>query len=597
MPAPLMLLAALGLAPVSPPYQYTSRYLTMRDGIRIAVDSYLPADLKPGVRLPTILLQTRYFRAHRVVWPATLFWGGILEPRIARYVAAGYAFVVVDARGSGASFGTRSQEWSPDEIRDGAEVVDWIITQPWSNRLVGATGISYEGTASEFLLANAHPAVVAVAPQSGHYDAYTDTAFPGGVKQEPFIAFWSRMTAAQDANRMNSMLTGIGKIAYRGVKPVQGDSGEALLAAASRGHATNYNVAAAIARLEFRDQTGQVAAMSPYARRDDIERSGAAIYSRSGWYDAALVNGAIKRFLNVRTPGSRLILGPWSHAAENLSPFAAALKDFDHTADIIAFFDRHLKVPRRAESEEAPVRYYTVGEERWKTASTWPPPGTAAHQLFLSAGGTLASGPASDSGADRYTVDFTTGTGQTTRWNNQTKLDAAHSLPRDRAERDRKLLVYTGAPLDADLEVTGHPRLTLHLESTARDGAVFVYLEDVDPRGRVRYVTEGMLRLISRAVSTGPAPYVFPGILRTFSSRDTLPMLPGRVAEVDIDLFPISYLFRRGHSVRVALAGADADHFARYPAAPAEPPTWTIHRDPKRRSAIMLPVGERPIGG
>src|SRR6185503_16749193 len=119
-------------------------------------------------------------------------------------------------------------------------------------------GVSYDGTAAEFLLSNVHPAVKAAAPQSALYDAYTDVAFPGGVKQAPFIAFWSRMTAAQDSNRLNSVLTGIGKLAYRGVRPVQGDSGEVLLAAASREHARNYNMAAAIGAFEFSDETGQV---------------------------------------------------------------------------------------------------------------------------------------------------------------------------------------------------------------------------------------------------------------------------------------------------------------------------------------------------
>jgi putative CocE/NonD family hydrolase len=125
--------AATPLAAASPSYEYSSRYLTMRDGVRIAVDLYLPRTMAPGVKLPTVLLQTRYFRAHRVAWPASAFWPGLLEPRIARFVKNGYAFVAVDARGSGASFGTRTQEWSPDEVRDGAEIMDWIVAQPWSN--------------------------------------------------------------------------------------------------------------------------------------------------------------------------------------------------------------------------------------------------------------------------------------------------------------------------------------------------------------------------------------------------------------------------------------------------------------------------------
>ena len=80
-----------------------------------------------------------------------------------RFIAQGYAWVDVDTRGSGASFGSRPWDFSPDEIQDGAEVVDWIVAQPWSNGRVGAAGASYSGTAAEFLLVNRHPAVKAVA--------------------------------------------------------------------------------------------------------------------------------------------------------------------------------------------------------------------------------------------------------------------------------------------------------------------------------------------------------------------------------------------------------------------------------------------------
>ena len=39
----------------------------MRDGVKIAVDTTLPATLPPGEKIPTILVQTRYWRsfAHR----------------------------------------------------------------------------------------------------------------------------------------------------------------------------------------------------------------------------------------------------------------------------------------------------------------------------------------------------------------------------------------------------------------------------------------------------------------------------------------------------------------------------------------------------
>jgi putative CocE/NonD family hydrolase len=71
----------------------------------------------------------------------------------------------------------------------------------------------------------------------------------------------------------------------------------------------------------------------------------------------------------------------------------------------------------------------------------------------------------------------------------------------DRAEADRRLLTYTSAPLTDDVEITGHPVVTLYVASTATDGAFYVYLEDVDENGRVTYVTEGQLRALHRRLT------------------------------------------------------------------------------------------------
>ena len=49
-----------------------SRYLEMRDGVRLAIDVYLPEGLAPGVRLPAILHQTSYHRSHAFRWPFNL---------------------------------------------------------------------------------------------------------------------------------------------------------------------------------------------------------------------------------------------------------------------------------------------------------------------------------------------------------------------------------------------------------------------------------------------------------------------------------------------------------------------------------------------
>ena len=120
-------------------WTYSSVYVGMRDGTRIAVDVYLPKDLPPGERVPAILSQTRYCRSFEYRRPLDLLLGGPRDlPFVERFVRHGYAVVVADARGTGASFGNQSGFWSPDEVRDEAEVVDWMVRQPWSNGRVGA---------------------------------------------------------------------------------------------------------------------------------------------------------------------------------------------------------------------------------------------------------------------------------------------------------------------------------------------------------------------------------------------------------------------------------------------------------------------------
>lgn len=102
----------------------------MRDGVKLATEVYLPGDLLPGTKVPTILIRTPYGRTK------------FAEPEL-RFVFRGYAVVAQDCRGRGDSEG----EWLPfvHELADGSDTLDWIAAQPWSNGKVGMIGGSYGG--------------------------------------------------------------------------------------------------------------------------------------------------------------------------------------------------------------------------------------------------------------------------------------------------------------------------------------------------------------------------------------------------------------------------------------------------------------------
>ncbi len=622
------------LAGVAPrkkvPVARQSLHLTMRDGVRIAVDVHRPRGQRAP--LPAIVRQTRYFRgvAFREPFarlPITWLLDHAADTRD-RFVANGYVWVDVCVRGSGASFGSRACPWSPDEIADGYEVVDWMVAQPWCNGRVGATGVSYDGTAAELLLVNRHPAVRAIVPRFSLYDVYTDVAFPGGIHLAWFTEAWShfnqqldrnaldaafaamlrvqlrawramphngllgRVLAAADRDGSEELFARALRLVARGVRRVDGDDG-VLLAAALEDHRRNFDVHQGALRVQCRDDAGvssdypdaTVDFFSPHAHAAALSASGAAIYGYSGWLDAAYQHGAIKRFAAVPNPGSRLILGPWDHGGlHDVSPFSTPKSAFDHDAEMIRFFDHHL---RGAPLDDPPVRYFTIGEEKWKTAEHWPPP-SEPQRWYLSDERRLSPTlPAA--GCDAYQVDADVGTGRRSRWDSLLGI-----LPpvgySGRAALGRRMLVYRSDPLPAPLEVTGHPVVALEVGASTSDAHLFVYLEDEAPDGEVYYVTEGQLRAAHRRVSERPPPYPVAGPYHSFLRADLAPLGHGEVAQIAFDLLPISWRFARGHRLRLAVAGADRDHFAALPEAPA----LAIHRGGARPSSITLPVVASP---
>ena len=583
-------------------------YVPMRDGERIAVDLWLPATLAAGARIPTLVKATRYVRATApgilARAGAALGRGPRLDPRVASVLDAGYAVVLVDARGTGASTGRRTIEWSPDERADYGEVVDWIVRQPWSNGRVGAWGGSYEGNTAELLAATGRPAVKAVAPLYDDFDPMANLVMPGGLFTEQFLALWGRMTGAMDRNDFCGVTGATGmacrmqRLFVRGAKPVDDDPGGRMLdsiVAAREPYDVFADVRALANPRDPLPRSGLTFAdVSPFALRAATESLATPMLVRVGWLDAGTVNMALGRFFTVRTP-QRLEIGPWNHGGRHhVDPFLPESTATDPSAaeqqrQMLAFFDGLLKGDGgRVPAHE--IRYYTMNDGRWRTTTQWPPAGMVPVRWYLDAGGTLARVAPAAAGLDPYTVDTTHTTGARTRWH--TQLGGDDVVYGDRRAADAALLTYTSAPLATDVEITGVPVVSLHASSTHDDGAFLAYLEDVAPDGRVTYVTEGMLRARHRAVSSAPPPYRMFGPYHTFAGADAAPLVPGEVAELPFALFATSVRIRAGHRIRLALAGADRAMFALVPAGAT--PTWRVVRGGPDASWIELPMQELP---
>ncbi len=548
----------------APSYTTTSVLVPMRDSVRLAVDVHLPSGGGATGRLPALLELTRYRRS--TIDTKTGQPNPPLRPVDLEFIQHGYVVVKVDARGSGASFGTRPAEYGPEEVRDGYDVVDWVIKQPWSDGKVGAYGTSYTGTTAELLAAANHPAVKAVIPGWSDFDSYPSPMRPYGLVARGLMKTWSDLVGAMDRND--------GGVLGSTVRPVDEDRDGSLLRQALADHAKNPNVFDAGIRAEFRDdELGGGATwetISPIHYKAEIERSKVPMLVFVSWLDAGTADGTLFRFRHFTNPQKVLVMAgmhggrghasPYVVGSEPLPPIPSEAEQFAMRRQ---FFDRYLKGTPNETDQWPALRFFNLGEEKFHDTDVWPPKGTTGQTWHLSKGGGIVTDAAATAGTDRYEVDPTVTTGKFNRWMAQmgepiVGLD-------NRGETDARMLGYTSEPLAADLQIAGHPVVTLRLSSNRPDGAVLVYLEDVGPDGRSRYLTEGGLRLIHRKIV--PNPYAATDLpYHSFARKDAKPMTPGKAEDITFQLWPIAALIRQGHRIRVAIAGADQDIFDPVPA-------------------------------
>ena len=299
-----------------------SCYVTMRDGVRLAVDVYLPEGAERPERLPAIAVFTPYYRRFKVAAP-----GAEPSPNVAIYrdffVARGYAVVAVDVRGCGASFGARDCFRSPREREDHREIADWIVAQAWSSGVIGSTGISYLGAAACFLASTGHPAVKAIAPLFAVHDTYSDHVFPGGIKCTTVTENYDELVRALDLDLRDKLAPYpyFNDLRYAGPAPVDEDPEGKLLADALEQHRDSFRMRDLAPEFAFREEAAShdpemhSGAFSPYWYLGQVPGQ-VNTYSVSGWYDgSAFANGAIARFLSNPGADNRLLLGPWDHGA------------------------------------------------------------------------------------------------------------------------------------------------------------------------------------------------------------------------------------------------------------------------------------------
>jgi putative CocE/NonD family hydrolase len=247
---------------------------------------------------------------------------------------------------------------------------------------------------------------------------------------------------------------------------------------------------------------------------------------------------------------------------------------------MLDWMDRYVRGDEKA---PAAVRYFVMGANRWKTASSWPPPGR--EQLYYLSPGTGSRGALADAPptADASTSAFRSDPNDPVV--NPYDSAGAHDYQK-LAERE-DVLTFDSAPLTDDMEVAGPIRARMFISCDCRDTDLWVRLQDLAPDGRAYNV-------MSPGLDAVRVSY------RDLSRGHQL-LEPGTVYEIRLDHLVTANVFRKGHRIRVQVSSAFFPNFSRNlhtgesetVSSRMQTATIRVHHDRERPSQITLHVAGR----
>ena len=239
-----------------------------------------------------------------------------------------------------------------------------------------------------------------------------------------------------------------------------------------------------------------------------------------------------------------------------------------------------------------------------KFYDTWPPEKAKTVKYNLGHNNSLSNNFYRDT-IYSYDVDFTHSSSYTKNKINPQLMHRYADSIMIRNEHDEKCIVFETEILNEAVTITGHPIINLQLSSNQANADVYVYLSDVDSTGVVYYVTEGKLRagwhkLYDNNESVNNLYDVKPELpWHSYKKEnyDPAPFANDSIVSLKFALKPHAWKFRKGHKIRVSVAGADNENYEFNPAISSDntldnckPTTLYIHTGKVNNSYLELPV-------
>ncbi|MFI5937602.1 Xaa-Pro dipeptidyl-peptidase [Actinoplanes sp. NPDC051494] len=537
---------------------------------RVAVRIIRPRDSGPGLKVPVIFQASPYYAglndvpnhddidrdaagARRDGSPGTgraaetVVFSGYLDNY---FVPRGYAVVFADSLGSGGSTGCPTSGGRNETLGMKA-VVDWLngrargvdeagapARASWSTGRTGMIGVSYNGTLPNAVAATGVRGLETIVPIAGisswydYYRANGGVVAPGGYQGEDTDVLAKAVLTRENPE----VCAGVTAALEHDQDRATGD----------------YN--AFWAERDYVRDAARVRAsvLLVHGLHDDNVRT----LNAGRWWDALARNHVPRKI--------------WLHQAGHTDPFNVRRDVWLDT--LHRWFDQWLYRIDTGIMKD-PVADVEVAPNVWRTARTWPVPGTRPTTLALGGPapdgrpGTLRSRPGPPGGRQTFVDDPS-----------RTTAD----LAADGMSADPNRLAYLSEPLTRETRLSGTPRITVRADLDGRSPYLTALL--VDYGTAERYAG---LRSLSTQDCVGPGIPEDPGcfnqrvhvtattaseivtqgwldVRNRFSAAVTTPVSAGRPYTFHWNLQTQDHVFAPGHRIGVIILSTDRDHTLRY---------------------------------
>lgn len=540
-------------------------YVTMRDGVRLAIDIYRPAI---SGKIPVLLAQSPYSKDMQTIpvpfpMPAgdvdsahkTAPWDGCVEAGDTNYILAhGYAHVIADIRGMGYSEGEAVGFNPVQEGEDGYDLVEWLAQQPWCDGNVGGVGMSNFGMSQVRTALQKPPHLKSIAPFFYHPD------IPPRHGILPSYMVW--LYHGHDSNSGYSPQNVVSALQRR-LDPVELER----LVELTLENNPELRYDSRLFKV-LRNPAKNPILFDQMIMGSNPEYFGAPPVPGYNELDIPILMGGFQQYagfhLYKEAKGPKKLIC-WSAKEYEPRPWRTGIDQ------VIRWHDHWLKGIDTGMLEEEPISLFIQGTNKWRTETEWPLTRTQYTPYYLRSWERLTPEPEIPN-----------------------EFPDCYLQEPSFVSVKRGSLEYLSEPLSDDMEVTGCPVVYLHASIDQANTNWRVQISDVDLQGKEttwpKPLSEAWLRATHReldeSLSTEEEP-ILTGIPKA--------VVPGEIYEYAFLLPEMLNTFKAGHRIKLSISSMnswkDPDaHTGDYVLSICQPTLHKIYRDDEHRSRVLLPV-------